>query len=78
MNCIERKFKLDIQFAYIHRNSAQPWWKVEPTKKHLKSGKRHQAKAQIKIQEEYQTGIRDRLKKWINPLNIGMNGLLNI
>ena len=24
MNCIERKFKLDIQFAYIHRNSAQP------------------------------------------------------
>ena len=73
-----KEIHFDIQLAYMHRNSAGPWGKARPTNIENLEFHKEEAKGQTKSDEEDQAGLRDRLKKWINLLDIRVNGLVNI
>ena len=73
-----KEIYFDIQFAYMHRNFAGPSWKAGPTNIENLEFHKEETKGQTKSDKEDQTGLRYRLKEWINLLDIRVNGLVNI
>ena len=61
----------------MHRTSVGPGWKAGPSNIKTLEFHKEEAKGQIKIDKEDQAGLRDKLKKWINPLDIGFNSFMN-